>query len=210
MSSAIESLALGSFNYRQLKEDGDVLVPFITTVLCKGVRHHLRIVNIHAAALPFGFLESLELQSCTERPIPDFRIHLMKTTGQKVTSRCKRARTSVVYGEMNNDEDAADPDLKALKDSTNHELRFRMIAASPIVSLGIEFYAQPPESFRILYHGANVLDAGTEPEVARALLADKKPVKLRFPPIPPGRRLAAATRTLQALEGARERVGTGL
>ncbi len=178
----------GSCTYAPLETaQGYRLLSTKLTVLCSGFSPALRLVNVSTDSLPFGFLESVTLTPTTSatRPLPKYRLHLMKTTGQCESEPTTRPTTSVVYGVMNKDQDAADEDLRAVKTLTGHDLRFRCIAASSVVSLGIEFYDAPPEEFTLEYNGMNVV---ADADVTAAV-ADLKRVKVLYPPIPARRRL---------------------
>lgn len=206
--SAIKSYkASDSCTYEALESGpGYRVVSTKLTVLCGGIGPALRLLNVSTDALPFGFLESVTLKSQGEALLPRYRLHLMKTTGQCESEPTSRPTTSVVYGVMNKDQDAADDDLKGLKMLTGHDLRFRCIAASSVVSLGIEFYDTPPGEFTLEYNGMNVVAEGDY----AAAVADLMRVKVMYPPIPAKRRLQNTRSYLErSVAQEREREGDG-
>lgn len=173
------------------------LLPTVITVHITGIHPRLRLMAIPEVALPFGLIEGIELRGRDDESLPEFRIHVMKTTGQRVTRRVTPARgqgrVSILCAEMNTDQDAADAALASTKACTGHDMRFRMLAGNTIVSLAVEFYDVPPSSFNIMYHGANGVGADVDATSARGTMASKRPLKLLLPPISKQQRLSAVS-----------------
>ena len=170
------------------------LLPTAITVHVQGIQPRLRLLAVPEVALPFGLVEGVEVRG-NDGYLPDFRVHVMKTTGQRVTRRVTpvsgRCRVSVVCADMNTDQDAADQALASVKACTGHDMRFRMLAGNAVVSLAIEFYDVPPSSFCIVYHGANAVSHDVDAKAARAALGAKRPLPLLLPPISKQQRLSA-------------------
>lgn len=206
MTSAIDGIALDdSYTYPQLPGRTHRLVPVVISVLCDGIPPDKRVVQLHTNALPFGLLEGVTVkpERAGDAQVP-FRVHLMKTSGRRVSGKVEhRDRVSVVFGEMGNTEDAAHPEVRAVKDKTGHVLAHRMLAASSIVHMGIEFYAAPPSKVRVQFHGANIVPADWDDDRVRAALAARKRVPFELPPLSARQRLGAATRVVRAQADAR-------
>jgi hypothetical protein len=209
MSVVITSVALEeSFKYH-FKGDSETithhLVPTVIEAQVKGLEAKARLLAIHPNSLPFGFVEGVSLHGAG---LPDFRVHVMKSTGQRVTPRtggaggAKQRRVSLVSGTMNTDQDAAHTDFAKIKERTGHDLRFRLLPGELVVSLAIEFYGAPPAEFVIRYHGANAISKHVKSNEVSKRLASRAPVSFLFPPI------TATTRMRLASQKAHELAGT--
>ena len=205
MSASIQTILVSDeYTYAALSESDvhhtHVLLPILTVVEVRDVQPQQRLLAIPPTALPFGLLEgvSIRVASASSASLPDFRVHLIKTTGQRVSRRVSAAdrhRVSVVQGEMNTDQDAAHDSFGTVQRSSGHNMRFRTIVGDAIVSLAIEFYDVPPSRFEVLYHGVNGVAKSTDVKAVKVAFASKKAVALLLPPITPSKRLSAASTT---------------
>ena len=212
MSASIQNIIVSDEYVYAVLSDSDVhhthvLLPTITVVEVHDVQPQQRLLAIPPTALPFGLLEGVSVRvasasaSASALSLPDFRVHLIKTTGQRVSRRVSAAdshRVSVVQGEMNTDQDAAHESFGIVQRSSGHNLRFRTIVGDAIVSLAIEFYDVPPSRFEVLYHGVNGVASSMDVKSVKAAFASKKAVALLLPPITPSKRLSAASTTASA------------
>jgi hypothetical protein len=203
MSASIQTILVSDeYTYAALSDSDvhhtHVLLPILTVVEVRDVQPQQRLLAIPPTALPFGLLEGVSVRaaSASSVSLPDFRVHLIKTTGQRVSRRVSAAdghRVSVVQGEMNTDQDAAHDSFGIVQRSSGHNMRFRTIVGDAIVSLAIEFYDVPPSRFEVLYHGVNGVDRSMDVQAVKGAFASKKAVALLLPPITPSKRLSAAS-----------------
>lgn len=184
-----------TFSYRDLNKS-HVLVPTTIMVTVKNADPGRCMLVMPDDVLPFGLVEAVAVHG---RGVPDFRIHVMKDTGMRVTPRVsvnEQRRVSVAAGPMNTDQDAADARFDDIRAKTGHDLRFRLLHGEAIVSMAIEFYGAPPPLFTIVYYGANALPAGTDIPEAKARLASRVKVDfLMLPKTPTARRRSVKEKT---------------
>ena len=203
MSAVFSFLGIdASFSYGDRPHGGDGprshsyshrLVPTTVMVAVKNVTPKMRLVVLPDDVLPFGLLESVAIHG---DGVPDFRVHVMKATGQRVSHRVSAAsqrRVSVVSGAMNCDQDAADPTFAVLQDHTGHDLRFRMFFGDAVLSMALEFYDAPPTHFTLVYHGANALPRTYNVEDAKKRLAKKEKIEFLLTSKTPSQRLRLAS-----------------
>ena len=184
-----------TFSYRDLG-GSHVLVPTTIMVSVKNADPRRCMLVLPDDVLPFGLVEAIAVHG---RDVPDFRVHLMKDTGMRVTPRVnakEQRRISVAAGTMNTDQDAADDRFDDVRAKTGHDLRFRLLLGEAIVSMAIEFYGPPPPLFTVVYYGANALPSGTNIPEAKARLAARVKVDLlMLPKMPTARRRSTLEKT---------------
>jgi hypothetical protein len=149
------------------------------------------VVGLPPQCLPFGFLESVSVLGVGPAVVmPDFRLSITKTTGARASLRTRRT-VSCMATELANDNDAADDSYKTLRDATGHNLKFRMVPTSIILTMAIEFYGIPPSDFFIVYHCANAVSVDAVAG-ARDVLVEHRPLDFLFKPMKPSDRLKLA------------------
>lgn len=185
MTSSVFSLKLnGSYTYPVLAGASHALVPLDMVVKVEGLEKTKIVVGIPPACLPFGFLESVSvLGTSPEVTMPDFRLSITKTTGQRASLRTRKT-VSCMSAELANDNDAADETYKTLRDATGHNLKFRMVPTSIILNMVIEFYSHPPPDFFVVYHCANAVRVEALSTV-KTVLDTRQPLDFLFKPMNP-------------------------
>lgn len=172
MSSTIVAVSIRrEFTYQKLADC--VLVPTKITVACRGVKSAG--MQIHPLALPFGLLERVHV-----RGVDDVTLELIKVTGR---SKVQGTEMLAVFSDSRDNQDAADPDIKLVKQLTGHSMQNRMVAAGAVVGVQLKFASEPPAEFFIDYYGANVLNS-----VAEARSEGPK-YAFRLPPLTPQARM---------------------
>ena len=188
MSCSVVDVVLNrNFAYEVLPDKTHALAPLDIVVKCERVAKP--VIGLAAAAMPFGFLESVSVVPLTrDVAMPDFRLSITKTTGRRSSVRTSRT-VCCLSAELGNDNDAADEAYKTLLDATGHNLKFRMTPADIMLSMDIEFYAIPPTDFYIVYHGANGVPVAALPDLHTTLQEKKVLVDYLFKPMHPKNRL---------------------
>ena len=196
-----------SYSYCIMPGATHALVPLDTVLKVSDLPHGKCVIQLPPLCLPFGFLESVSvLGTSPSADIPDLRLSITKTTGQRSSLRTRRT-VPCMSPEMNNDNDAADDTYAVLKKATGHNLKFRMLPAAIILNMVVEFYGYPPPSFFIVYHGANAVPASQVADLPAALRA-RGPVDFLFKAIAPSARLKLAMDLATAGDGG-SGVGSG-
>ena len=168
MTSAISSVhVLDAFRYEQLNTE-NTLVSTRISVKCH-IPCDKHKIELHPLSLPFGLLDRIQITSSAGTAFA-CTIEVLKTTG-RVTSDVMHNSSSfsLTYKDSKNNQDAADEDLRTVRERTGHILKSRMIAAASVARVLVSFSPDvpPPPEFFIHYYGANVVPANTDTTAAR-------------------------------------------
>lgn len=167
------------------------LVPTVMTVRITDIPATQKVIPIARCALPFGLLDRIVVRANDpEQLLPPCAITVLKSTGartfaseafaQCLEAHCAREELSV-------DADAQDADMKLVKDTTGHNMAFRMIAAASVVNIDMSFSVPPPDTLIVSFHGANAVPKDTDFNVPKP--------KLLFPALTPQKRIALHSTT---------------
>lgn len=168
MTSAITSVeVLKDFSYERLHSEC-ILVSTRITVKCQ-IPSDKHKIELHPLSLPFGLLDRISITSsggtafaCT--------IEVLKTTGRVQSDTMHNgSQFALTYKDSKNNQDAADEDLRTVRDRTGHIMKSRMIAGASVARVLVTFSEDvpPPPEFFIHYYGANVLPTDTDITAAR-------------------------------------------
>lgn len=172
--------------YSRLGSCSQAVVRTVISVQCRDIDQF--VVRLPLEAMPFGLLDTI-----TAEGAPDFRVSIVKDTGERTSKRAGKTRTvSVCTGCMVCDQDAAHDAFKQVWATTGHDFRFRMIPCESIVAITLEFYEKPPAEFVVHMRGVNTVRHEAYDTAACDIGSRARPVKLGFPPIPPSKRLQMA------------------
>ena len=168
-------------------------------------RHNVEYANvgtghtIEAVHLPFGLLDTVTV---TTGPSTDvqYRLVMQKLTGQRTTEwHPVGVPVRIVFGDLCVDYDFRNEDFDTVKTETGHDMRYRMLSAQVLISMAVEL-SVAVDTMVVSFGGANAIPSSLEVDEAVTLLAQRKPLVLMFPPLPPKKRFATATQRIQALQ----------
>jgi len=162
-----------------------------------------RRVTIAPEVLPFGLLESVTLEAPGAVPAFAYRLTVHKVSGMR-DSVWVSAGTEVFMTnyELSVDYDASHVDIKTAKEKTEHDMRFRMIAAAGVLNLTFEFTAEPPSAVRVIYRGANVVSRVMQRGEVADILEKRGPVPFILRPLTRAQRHRRAVTAVTELERA--------
>jgi hypothetical protein len=179
------------------------LYTFIQTVTIEDVDSECSSFSIHPATLPFGLLQSIELSAVDSANAGNYSVLLSKETGQRQSDWVPLGKPVFVVGSvLGADDDARHADVDAIRKTTGHDLRFRMIAGSSVANISILLQGPAPSSLLLKFHGANAVPftAGLTPEEVAAAVAARSRVPFQLPPILPKTRLQGAVKKMRDAE----------
>jgi hypothetical protein len=173
----------GDVEYVRMRGATHTLQPSQMRLGLTNVKPGTRVLTLPKTALPFGLLDTITLIGMPAS-MPPITLRVIKSTGIaecSLTGPRWRCQVGVGNSTLFTAQDAADADLKLVRDTTGHCMTWRMLSGSSIGDMTFNFAEAPPASFIVVFGGANAVDiASSTPE---------KP-KLLLPPLSPALRLS--------------------
>lgn len=156
-------------------------------------------ITVHPAALPFCLIEEICVSGEASLPVK-YCILLSKETGHRQSDWTPLGKRVLVVGPvLGADDDARHPDVDAVRKSTSHDMRFRMIAGASVANITILLQGPAPSSLILTFFGANAVPftAGMSPEEVATAVAARGRVPFQLPPILPKVRLQGAVKKMK-------------
>jgi hypothetical protein len=179
------------------------LYTFIQTVTIEDVDSECSSFSIHPATLPFGLLEQIQLSAVDGANGGNYSILMSKETGQRQSDWVQLGKPVLVVGPvLGADDDARHADVSAIRKTTGHDMRFRMMAGAAVANITILLQGPAPSSLILTFHGANAVPftAGMSPEEVSAAVASRSRVPFQLAPILPKTRLQGAVKKMKDAE----------